>query len=113
MTGLCHVAPLSLEKVTKMFALPVLKSFQETYIRPPKEGRRWVLVRQTRLTAVPRAAVVNARKMDPAIRIPRRAGLVAAQATAALTVKDPDREPFPACLVIENNRVAQGIVEGT
>src|SRR5262245_10355554 len=83
------------------------------HIHSSEEGRGWVVVRPTRLAVVTRAAVVNARKMDPAIRIPRRAGLVAAQATAALTVEDPDREPFPACLVIENNRVAQGIVEGT
>src|SRR5437773_1697965 len=35
-TGLCHVTPLSVEELTKMFALAKLKSFQEMYIRPKK-----------------------------------------------------------------------------
>src|SRR5215510_2242570 len=82
------------------------------HIHPPEEGRGWVVVRPTRLAVVAGTAVVNARIMDPAIRVPRCAGLVAAQATAALTVEDPDREPLPAYLVIENNGVTQGIVEG-
>src|SRR5919197_3148983 len=34
-TGLCHVAPLSLEKVTTRAPL-ILKSFHETYMRPKK-----------------------------------------------------------------------------
>src|SRR5262249_2051987 len=50
--------------------------------------------------------------MDPAIRVPGSTGLVAAEATATLPVEDPDREPLPAYLVVENNRVTQGIVEG-
>src|SRR6266446_4500429 len=33
-TGACHVAPLSVEKVTSRAPLPTLKSFQETYMFP-------------------------------------------------------------------------------
>src|SRR5882672_12424700 len=33
-TGLCHVAPLSVEKVTSRAPPPTLKSFQETYMFP-------------------------------------------------------------------------------
>src|SRR6266550_815578 len=36
MTGLLQVTPLSVERTTKMFALPALKSFQEMYMFPKK-----------------------------------------------------------------------------
>src|SRR5438477_9692469 len=44
-TGACHVAPLSVEKVTSRAPLPTLKSFQETYIRP-KNGELGLLSAQ-------------------------------------------------------------------
>src|SRR5436190_19704086 len=34
LTGACHVAPLSVEKVTSRAPMPTLKLFHETYIRP-------------------------------------------------------------------------------
>src|SRR5215467_1678929 len=34
--GACHVAPLSVEKVTWRAPLPTAKLFQDTYIRPKK-----------------------------------------------------------------------------
>jgi hypothetical protein len=50
--------------------------------------------------------------MGPAIGVLRSAGLVAAEAAGALRVDDPDGEPLPAYLVVENNGITQGIVEG-
>jgi hypothetical protein len=43
--GLCHVTPLSLEKVDMSAPAPTLKSFQEMYIRP-KNGELGLLSAQ-------------------------------------------------------------------
>src|SRR6266403_4120219 len=45
MTGLLQVRPLSVERTTKMFALPTLKSFQEIYMFP-KNGEAGLLSAQ-------------------------------------------------------------------
>ena len=81
------------------------------YIHPPEEGRRWVVVRPTRLAVVTPAVVVNATIVSPAIRIPRGTRLVSTETTAALRIDDPNGEPFAALAVVENNRITQGIVE--
>src|SRR6476661_9509729 len=44
-TGACHVAPLSVEKVTSRAPWPILKSFQETYM-VPKCGEEGLLSAQ-------------------------------------------------------------------
>ena len=80
MTGLCHVAPLSVEKVVKSAPLPYVEVVPGN-IHPPEEGRRWVVVRPTRLPVVA-TAVVNA-EMGPAIRVRGIGGLVPAEAEAA------------------------------
>src|SRR5262245_15268313 len=51
--------------------------------------------------------------MGPAIRVPWSAGFITTEATAALSVRNPDGEPLPACLVVQNNRITQGVVKGT
>ena len=50
--------------------------------------------------------------MGPAIRVPGSGGLVPAEALSATASIEPDCEPSGAWLVVENNRVAKGIVEG-
>ena len=65
-----------------MFALPTLKSFQETYIRP-KKGEDGLLSAQPDSRSSPDRRCER-KIMGPAIWVRRSAGLVAAEAAAAL-----------------------------
>ena len=49
----------------------------------------------------------------PAIGVPRSGRTVTAQTAAAKTIEYPDRQPGSRRFVIQNNRVACGIGEGT
>src|SRR5206468_3421481 len=79
-------------------------------VHPPEEGRGWIVIGPARFSVVG-AAAVNA-EMGPAIWVPRSGGLVAPKAPTAATSVDPDREPGAGWFVVQNNRVAKGIVEG-
>src|SRR5262249_25507851 len=69
-----------------------------------RRGR--VVVSPARLSVVS-AVLVNA-EMSPAIRIRRISGLVPAQRAGEVPVQ-PDREPRPACAIVQNNWVAKGV----
>src|SRR6266498_4160795 len=96
-TGLCHVLPLSLEKVT-LSVPPTSKSFQETYIRPNRLAFGYSLAVNT--------------EMSPSSLVISGGGLIAAQAMTTAAPIQPDREPGGRRLVVQNNRIAKGVVEG-
>src|SRR4029077_599553 len=79
-------------------------------IHSPEEGRGWVVIRKARLS-VGRSLVENT-EVGPAIRIPGSGGLVAPEALTAAAPVQPHREPSLAWLVVQNNRVAKGVIKG-
>src|SRR5213079_249140 len=78
-------------------------------IHIPEEGRTRVVVGIAGL-AVGRALVESA-EMGPAIRVRRGGGLIPAEALAAAANVQPHRKPGSSWLIVQKNRVAQGIVE--
>ena len=79
-------------------------------VQSPKEWRTRIVISPTRF-AIGRALVESA-EMSPAIRIIRRGGLVSAKTLTAARAIEPDCNPSARRLVVENNRVAKGVVEG-
>src|SRR5262249_29896384 len=61
--------------------------------------------------AVVLVVIVNA-IMSPAIRAPRRGGLVSAETLAAAAHIEPDGKPSAGWAVVQNNRIAHGVGEG-
>ena len=51
-------------------------------------------------------------EMGPAIRVPGSGGLVPAETVTAAAAIEPDGEPGAGWAVVENNRVAERIIEG-
>jgi hypothetical protein len=49
--------------------------------------------------------------MGPAVRVPWSGGLVSAEALTAAAPVEPDREPGGGWLVVQNNGVANSVVE--
>src|SRR6266550_2792852 len=79
-------------------------------VQSPKERRGGIIVGPARF-AVGRTFVESA-EMSPAIRVVGREGLVTAKTlTAACGIK-PNRNPIARWLVVQNNGIAKGIVEG-
>ena len=79
-------------------------------VHPAVKGRSWIVISPARLSVVLRVAM-NA-VMAPAIRIPWGSRLVATEALSATTAVQPNGKPGCRWLVVQNNRVAQSIIEG-
>src|SRR5207253_9440767 len=79
-------------------------------IQASEERRTGVIVSPARF-AVGRTFVESA-EMSPAIRVVGRGGLVAAKTLTAARGIQPNRNPIARWLVVQNNRIAKGIVEG-
>lgn len=60
--------------------------------------------------AVVLVVIVNA-KMSPAIRAPRRGGLVSAETLTSAAPVQPDSEPGARWSIVQNNRIAKGVGE--
>ena len=75
------------------------------------ERRRRVVISPTRLSVVVVVAVNTI--MAPAIGVPRSRRLVSSKALPAATTIEPDSEPSGRWLIVQDNRVAHGIVEWT
>src|SRR5207244_3075730 len=76
-------------------------------VHSPEERRSRVVVGPARL-AVGRALVENA-EMSPAIRVRRSGRFIPTEALTAAGNVQPDGEPSVSGLVIQSNRITQGI----
>ena len=79
-------------------------------VQSPKEWRTRIVISPARFAV--RRALVESAEMGPAIRVLGSCGLISAQALTAAGAIQPDRNPSAGRLVVENNRVAKGVVEG-
>src|SRR5207253_4191823 len=79
-------------------------------VQSPEERRTRIVISPARL-AVGRAFVESA-EMSPAIRVVGRDGLVTAKTLTTARAIEPNRNPSTGRLVVKNNGIAKGIVEG-
>src|SRR5205823_3311253 len=79
-------------------------------VQSPEKRRSGVVISPARF-AIGRALVESA-EMSPAIRVVGREGLVAAKTLTAAGGIEPDRNPIAGWLVVQNNGIAKGVVEG-
>src|SRR5437660_11130144 len=86
-------------------------------VHSPEKWRGCVVICVAGLAVV--VGIVLKAKVRPAVGIRRSGGLVPAYGTAAkaatrpAAIVEPNRNPCAALAVVHNNRVADGIVEGT
>ena len=78
-------------------------------VHSPIEWRGRIVVSPARF-AVVLVVIVNA-KMSPAIRAPRRGGLVSAETLTSAAPVQPDSEPGARWSIVQNNRIAKGVRE--
>src|SRR5262249_10461413 len=75
----------------------------------PKEWRGGIAIGPAGF-AIVLVVIVNA-KMSPAVRAPRRGGLVSAETLTSAAPVQPDSEPSARWAIVENDRVAKGVGE--